>query len=87
LTNPVPQVYFDLMDKMRGNRRASNGAKERPPMRKIHVNLSDDIHQKLRVTCALEDVTIQDWVAKLIGREVTNVLPVGKKGKRAVRND
>ena len=41
--------------------------------RKIHVALPDDVHQKLRVKCALEDVTIQEYVAQLIAHDVSDI--------------
>ena len=45
--------------------------------RKIHVALPDEVHQKLRVKCALEDVTIQEYVSRLIAKDVQDVdLPV-----------
>jgi len=51
--------------------------------RKLHVALPDDVHQKLRVKCALKDVTIQEYVASLITKDVNDVeLPV-KDGKRS----
>jgi len=42
-------------------------------LRKIHVNLSEKVHQKLRVKCALEDRTIQEYVAQLIEAEVVSI--------------
>ena len=48
--------------------------KKRPPIRKIHINLPKDVHQKLRVKCALEDVTIQEFVLSLIVEAVDKVL-------------
>ncbi|HIC99840.1 MAG TPA: hypothetical protein EYP05_00665 [Piscirickettsiaceae bacterium] len=49
----------------------------KPKERKIHVALPDEVHQKLRVKCALEDVTIQEYVSRLIAKDVQDVeLPV-----------
>ena len=49
----------------------------KPKERKIHVALPDAVHQKLRVKCALEDVTIQEYVSRLIAKDVQDVeLPV-----------
>ncbi|HRT71661.1 MAG: hypothetical protein OZSIB_0347 [Candidatus Ozemobacter sibiricus] len=49
----------------------------KPKERKIHVALPDEVHQKLRVMCALEDVTIQEYVSRLIAKDVQDVeLPV-----------
>lgn len=50
----------------------------RPPVRKIHINLPEDVHRRLRVKCALEDVTIQEYVAGLIGGMVGDI-PVPEK--------
>ena len=50
---------------------------EKPKERKIHVALPDDVHQKLRVKCALQDVTIQEYVSRLLALDVQDVeLPV-----------
>ena len=49
----------------------------KPKERKIHGALPDEVHQKLRVMCALEDVTIQEYVSRLIAKDVQDVeLPV-----------
>jgi len=32
----------------------------------IHIRLSEKLHQKLRIQVASENLTIQDWVEKLI---------------------
>jgi len=32
----------------------------------IHIRLSEDLHQQLRIQVAKENQTIQDWVEKLI---------------------
>ena len=46
--------------------------------KKIHVALSSEIHQRLRVKCALECVTIQEYVEKVI-TEVTRDVIIPKK--------
>ncbi len=46
-------------------------------MKQIHIKLSDDLHKKLRVTCAEQDESIQDFVAKIISENVAN-----SKGQR-----
>ena len=48
-------------------------SKARPRERKIHVALPDDVHRKLRVKCALEDVTIQEYVARLIKADIEDL--------------
>jgi len=50
----------------------------RPAIRKIHINLPEEVHQKLRVKCALEDVTIQEFVEALIAANVADII-VGRK--------
>ena len=57
---------------------------EKTSERKIHVALPDDIHQRMRVKCALEDRTIQDYVAQLIESDVKDInLPLDAKSKAA----
>jgi len=51
----------------------NNRKETRPAVRRIHVNLPEEVHQKLRVKCALEDMTIQDFVSDLIGKAVASV--------------
>jgi len=45
----------------------------KPRERNVHVALPDDVHRKLRVKCALEDVTIQEYVSELIARDVQDM--------------
>jgi predicted HicB family RNase H-like nuclease len=46
--------------------------------RKIHVDLPEEIHRKLRVKAALEDVSMQAFVARVVERAVRDVpLPDG----------
>jgi predicted HicB family RNase H-like nuclease len=46
--------------------------------RKIHVDLPEEIHRKLRVKAALEDVSMQAYVARVVEKAVKNVsLPEG----------
>ena len=46
--------------------------------RKIHVGLPEEIHRKLRVKAALEDVSMQAYVARVVEKAVKNVpLPEG----------
>lgn len=56
--------------------------------RKIHVDLPEDIHRKLRVKAALEDVSMQAYVARVVEKAVKNVtLPEGsnhRSGKEGV---
>ncbi len=48
--------------------------------RKIHVDLPEEIHRKLRVKAALEDVSMQAFVARVVAKAVKDVpLPEGGK--------
>lgn len=52
--------------------------------KKIHVNLPEEIHQKLRIKCALQDVSIQEFVAEIIGQSVCGIEVVeSDEGKTA----
>jgi predicted HicB family RNase H-like nuclease len=57
-----------------------------PPQKRgrlIHVRLDADTHRRLRVATAEQDVTIQDWVATLIERELERLqAPRDRKGGR-----
>jgi hypothetical protein len=50
--------------------------------KKLHLNIPEEIHQRLRVKCALKGCTMQDFVAQLIADAVSDVLLVspGEKG-------
>lgn len=51
--------------------------------RKLHLNINERIHQRLRVKCAYEDKTMQEFVSELIKRAVDNVpIKPAKKGHR-----
>ena len=71
MTNTVAWVYFYIMNK--GAKTTTRKKESRSAVRRIHVNLPEEVHQKLRVKCALEDVTIQDFVSDLIGKAVASV--------------
>lgn len=36
----------------------------------IHIRLTEELHQKLRIQVAKENQTIQDWVEQLIDKNV-----------------
>jgi len=61
--------------------------KDASRLRKIHIDLPEELHQKLRVKAALEDVSIQAFVARLIHESVGRVnlgvvaRPGGKRGR------
>ena len=48
--------------------------------RKVHITLSEETHQRLRIKCAIEDVTIQEFVARLIENSVADVELMRKGG-------
>jgi hypothetical protein len=54
---------------------------QKQAIRKLHLNLPEHLHQKLRVACAYEDVTMQDFVANLIEKAVTHALTPKRKVK------
>jgi len=54
-------------------------------VRRIHVNLPEEVHRKLRVKCALKDVTIQEFVKRLISESVDDI-KVSLEDKRKVDN-
>ncbi len=39
-------------------------------MRMVHVRLEEDLHKKLRIRAAECDMTLQDWVAAAIRKEL-----------------
>jgi len=41
---------------------------ERSAERKIHIRLTQDMHRRLRIRCAELDVTIQDYVVRMLER-------------------
>jgi plasmid stability protein len=54
----------------------------RDEARKIHIRLTPELHQRLRVRCAERDTTIQDFVVELLERELG---PEGARKPRARR--
>ena len=64
-------VYFYLMNK--SAEKITGKKVARSAVRRIHVNLPEEVHQKLRVKCALEDVTIQEFVERLISERVKDI--------------
>jgi predicted HicB family RNase H-like nuclease len=42
--------------------------------RKIHVDLPEKVHQKLRVKAAIEDVSMQAFVARVVDEAVRDVV-------------
>jgi hypothetical protein len=54
--------------------------------RKLHLKLAEELHQRLRVKCALLGCTIQDFVAKLIAQAVSDVNLSTLDGRRKRSN-
>ena len=53
-----------------------------PKLKKIHINLPEEVHKKLRVKAALEDVSIQAFVAGVVAVAVSDVrLPRAGRAK------
>lgn len=55
-----------------------------PRSKKIHITLPESVHQRLRIKCALEDLTIQDYVSSLISEAIRDISIV-EKGKTVMR--
>ena len=55
---------------------------KRPETRMVHVRLTADVHKKLRIRAAETDMTLQDWVAIAIKKELDR--QDREKGKGAV---
>lgn len=52
--------------------------------RKVHIMLSDDLHRDVRIRCAYEDISIQEYVASLIANDMKRFDAPGKRpGKNA----
>ena len=65
-------------DKVRLARRLGAGG-----TKKIHVDLPEQVHQRVRVKAALEDVSMQALVAGIVTEAVSDVvMPKIKGGKR-----
>ena len=43
---------------------------DRAKMRMVHILIPDNIHRRVRVRCAYEDRSVQDYVATLIERDM-----------------
>jgi predicted HicB family RNase H-like nuclease len=56
----------------------------KPRRRKIHIDLPEEVHQKLRVKAAMEDVSMQAFVARVVAEAVEDVvMPQLVKAKEA----
>ncbi len=43
--------------------------------RMVHVRLEPDLHRRLRIVVAAEDTSVQDWMAQLVEKAVTEHWP------------
>lgn len=50
--------------------RASTNQKRSDAPRMVHVRLDPELHRRLRVVVAAEDTSVQEWVARVIGKAV-----------------
>jgi len=55
--------------------RASANNKQSDGSRMVHIRLDPDLHRRLRVVVAAEDTSVQDWVARVIGKAVVENWP------------
>jgi predicted HicB family RNase H-like nuclease len=57
--------------------------KDKVQTKKIHVDLPERVHQRVRVKAALEDVSMQTLVARIVTEAVADVvLPRIQENKR-----
>lgn len=63
---------------------ADSVSKQEP---KIHIKLTEEVHAKLRVKCALERQTIQGFVSQLLEKAVEDVMlpPRAEAQKRNIK--
>lgn len=52
-----------------------------PKERKIHIALPGELHQLLRIKCAVEDLSIQEFVQRLVSEAVKDIRVQGAKEK------
>ena len=53
---------------------------EQSTERKIHIRVEEGLHRRLRIRCAELDTTIQDFVVKLLDRELVDDGPANRNG-------
>ena len=59
--------------------------KDKAHTKKIHVDLPEEVHQRVRVKAALEGVSMQTLVSRIVTEAVADVvLPRIKESKRRV---
>jgi len=65
-------------ERMRPARRSLGGG----GTKKIHVDLPEEVHQRVRVKAALEDVSMQALVARIVTEAVADIVMPKIKGGR-----
>lgn len=62
--------------------RAATKSKRSDGPRMVHVRLEPDLHRRLRIVVAADDTSVQDWMAQLVEKAVTEQWPkVAKEGE------
>jgi predicted HicB family RNase H-like nuclease len=60
---------------------------EQSTERKIHIRVEEGLHRRLRIRCAELDTTIQDFVIKLLNRELADDGAANRNGTRQEEQD
>lgn len=60
---------------------------EQSTERKIHIRVEEGLHRRLRIRCAELDTTIQDFVVKLLDRELGDDGAANPNGTRQKEQD
>ncbi len=57
------------------------------PNRKIHISISEELHKRMRIRCACDDVSIQDYVASLIDKDMASYTPTDALAVKAMQGE
>lgn len=57
------------------------------PNRKIHVSLAEELHKRVRIRCACEDVSIQDYVVSVIEKDMSSYTPTDALAVKAMQGE
>lgn len=60
---------------------------EQSTERKIHIRVEEGLHRRLRIRCAELDTAIQDFVVKLVDRELVDDGAANRNGTRQEERD
>ena len=52
--------------------------------RKIHISISEELHKRVRIRCACEDTTIQNYVERLIESDMASYAPTDALASTAI---